>query len=325
MSAPANAPGTWPELIHSFGTTAESWQGTKAQLQAAGIGVGLAFPGESGIKGQVACKCPLGFEVSVCRYDWDPEGVFRASSHYVPEPTEEEEPTPFAPGVTRRRSYWSWEYVGTADALVAAGLARHDQFPGQPGRPKMQVSYRADGQACSSSPHGSTQVRIRKKGKQVFEISVGFNEAECEERKAQREAAKEAHLKACEAVREERRRLRNIAAQVTDDPAEALETFRSEQGEHLDFLLRMVWQFLTKQEGAFSFDLPEGGEEYELVAGAFDQLREVVQTATIVKDGKALALVRNRKRLTAARSDAGLQQFLGDACRLRLVHSEGQS
>jgi hypothetical protein len=33
-------------------------------------------------------------------------------------------------------------WYGSADALVAAGLARVDELPGQPGRPKLSVAYR---------------------------------------------------------------------------------------------------------------------------------------------------------------------------------------
>jgi len=33
-------------------------------------------------------------------------------------------------------------WVGSADAIIAAGLARLDEFPGQPGRPSSKVTYR---------------------------------------------------------------------------------------------------------------------------------------------------------------------------------------
>lgn len=61
------------------------------------------------------------------------------------------------------------QYIGTAAALVAAGLAELHQFPGQPGRGKCMASYAADGapvpKGCSlrNSPRG-THLQIARRG-----------------------------------------------------------------------------------------------------------------------------------------------------------------
>lgn len=47
------------------------------------------------------------------------------------------------PGVAMKKGeWWTDFYSGTAEALIAAGLATPDEFPGQPGRPKSSVAYR---------------------------------------------------------------------------------------------------------------------------------------------------------------------------------------
>jgi hypothetical protein len=64
----------------------------------------------------------------------------------------------FAPGVTLRESTHSDIYVGTADALVTAGLMKADQFPGQPGMRKVVVTIFADG----TLPAGAPTVKHRR-------------------------------------------------------------------------------------------------------------------------------------------------------------------
>lgn len=51
----------------------------------------------------------------------------------------------FAPGVLLVRAICSDDYTGTAEALLAAGLVRVDQLPGQPGNGLTMVSFHADG------------------------------------------------------------------------------------------------------------------------------------------------------------------------------------
>lgn len=74
------------------GSRGESWTGTKAQLQAAGLGVGMLFPGEPGAKKRILCKCPMGFEFSVRQHSDKVKaaaGLFDAISWYEPHETGE--------------------------------------------------------------------------------------------------------------------------------------------------------------------------------------------------------------------------------------------
>lgn len=49
------------------------------------------------------------------------------------------------PGVFREPSYKAAMYTGTAEALMAAGIAQDGQFPGQPGNPKTMCTFNAAG------------------------------------------------------------------------------------------------------------------------------------------------------------------------------------
>lgn len=80
------------ELRMECGSWGESWTGTKAQLQAAGLGVGMFFPGEPGAKKKVVCKCPLGFEFEITQHIDKfkaAAGLFAAYSKYEPQETKE--------------------------------------------------------------------------------------------------------------------------------------------------------------------------------------------------------------------------------------------
>lgn len=60
-------------------------------------------------------------------------------------PTWDHGPIDYAPGVIVYRKRHRDEYFGLADALIAAGLCRADQFPGLPGRNINSCTYWPDG------------------------------------------------------------------------------------------------------------------------------------------------------------------------------------
>lgn len=85
----------------------------------------------------------------------------------------------FAPGVTFRESLRSDIYVGTADALVTAGLMKEGQFPGQAGMRKVVVTIFADGTLPTGAPTAnhrrageSGAMRVRRASKTTFRVSV---------------------------------------------------------------------------------------------------------------------------------------------------------
>jgi hypothetical protein len=91
---------------------------------------------------------------------------------------------PFVTGVTFHEAVSGDVYVGTADALITAGLATSIQLPGQPGCPRKTTSVVfADG----SMPTGSCNTsyskgrlpgakHIRRASKNVYEVTVQISE-----------------------------------------------------------------------------------------------------------------------------------------------------
>lgn len=78
-------------LRTEYGSWGESWTGTKAQMQAAGLGIGMLFPGEPGAKKKVVCKCPIGFKFEVRQHIDKVKaaaGLFTAHSRYEPQETD---------------------------------------------------------------------------------------------------------------------------------------------------------------------------------------------------------------------------------------------
>jgi hypothetical protein len=77
-------------------------------------------------------------------------------------------------------------YIGTAAALVLAGIVRQDQLPGQPGRGAMSAAYLADG---SPKKRGSTlcvslpgTLRIVRTGADRFRVTLAVSEPEQQQR-----------------------------------------------------------------------------------------------------------------------------------------------
>lgn len=64
----------------------ERFVGTKEQLQAVGIGVGVAFPGEPGAQPrQITVRDPRGFKAQIARaYPWQGAGRYRVNIHFPP-------------------------------------------------------------------------------------------------------------------------------------------------------------------------------------------------------------------------------------------------
>jgi hypothetical protein len=91
----------------------------------------------------------------------------------------------YAPGVRVTEYFYCNEYCGTAEALVSAGLARLDQFPGQPGMGKSCVTFYG-GERLIRKPCNRDEkyLHIQKYGKK-FTVKHGVSkEIEAERRVA---------------------------------------------------------------------------------------------------------------------------------------------
>ena len=169
----------WGELIY----------GTKEEINALGIGVGRAFPGEvGGPKRKLSIHDPRGLPCEINR--WHDSDSFSARISFPGREYNWATPKEHANGIAIRECpHWD-EYVGTAESLVAAGLARPEYFPGQPGMRKHTTTIYADGIVADCPPgSGHDQKRgqagarsISKKSNNIFVIQVRISHEESERR-----------------------------------------------------------------------------------------------------------------------------------------------
>jgi hypothetical protein len=310
-----------------FSGCAESWAGTKAQFQAAGLGVGLTFPGEPGAPEKVRCKCPLGFEFVIRLPDYDrakrEARIYTAHSWYYPRREESKQFEAHSPGVLRK--VWTPDgydassdtFEGTADALVAAGLVPDVRyFPGRPGVNKTQATYLKDWRPASTANGQDWGATIRKRGNSGrFSMEISVSKQEFERRKALSKARDEERQQNELRLSAERQQLRQAAA-----PETSADDFRAERARRAEFSLNFLWSdVFGRDDGALSFDIPKESELRDNLAEAFQTIRDAVQEADILQDKKQVAAARTRLKLVAARNDKGLQSLLQNAQHLRLV------
>ncbi|CAN5713448.1 hypothetical protein BH10PSE18_BH10PSE18_07880 [soil metagenome] len=89
-------------------------------------------------------------------------------------------------------------YIGTAQALLDAGIVTLDQLPGMPGMPKISVSF-LDGEQLprqARAVHDERWMRVSLYGNKVI-VSKGISAEERERREVEKAAADEAKRKAC--------------------------------------------------------------------------------------------------------------------------------
>lgn len=169
-------------------------EGTKAQLQALGLGSGLPFPGEPGApKRSMRVRDRRGYKCEIRLGYGDPTGIFNARVYFPnwPERPAREKSAEFPhPGVRKTLS-WRWDsFKGSMTDLVAAGLALPNQFPGQPGMRKCCVTIFADGAVASGPPTANYRKRhepgarwIQRISAHSFEICIVISHEEAERRR----------------------------------------------------------------------------------------------------------------------------------------------
>ncbi|WP_342616964.1 hypothetical protein [Rhodoferax sp. GW822-FHT02A01] len=156
----------------------EWWRGTKTQLQATGIGLGAAFPGEPGVAKSVDVVDLRGLRVKIDSKDRSlPCGVFFATCRFIEDKEDDaylyEDDGCLQPfdGVTLRRCLYGCNiYRGTAEALVAGGLIVDEKLPGRPGRGKLQCTYRLE---CMNG-----EMVVNRMGKNRYQIRMSVAEDE---------------------------------------------------------------------------------------------------------------------------------------------------
>jgi hypothetical protein len=168
----------WGDLIY----------GTKAELQALGIGVGQAFPGEDGgPKRTLNVTDPRGFSTKIKR--WFSSKSFSASIKFPGRemPTWGNGWTTIAHGARFKDCYATRYIRGSSEALVALGLLEPHQFPGMPGMRKVRVTIFPDGSTANGHPqgtdprsrlHGARHVEMA--GKREFQVRIKLSDEDAQ-------------------------------------------------------------------------------------------------------------------------------------------------
>lgn len=175
-----------PELKYNLQPWGDIIYGTKEQLQSIGLGAGISFPGEAG----ETCKKikvvdPRGFTATIDRASHKGDEVYFACIRFPgrDNPSWEAEWKPYSFGVKKKDSVRGDEYIGTGEALAAAGLVRMDQLPGQPGMRKVAVSFRPDGSVATDNKNIHELVKtITKSHKTRYTVWVKISDEEEEKR-----------------------------------------------------------------------------------------------------------------------------------------------
>ncbi len=293
----------WGDLIY----------GTKEQLQRIGIAVGMAFPGEpNGPKRRLRVTDPRGLTATVEASGYFGEGIFGVS---IPFPDRDKPAfsSTFAPGVKKEEFPWGDSYTGTALSLVAAGLVRHGQFPGQPGMRKTIVTILPDGSLPKGAPTANCPearepgaISIYKKSKTTFEVHVILPNAEQERRRdghsrAEREwenrmmsLPRPAPL--C-STNQERKEIQAATALVASWPKSPAEFRESVRGRTDVVLMMLEGTLLDGVHGGYRYNDATARKIKALVG----QLRGLIEGGGIEKD-----LELRKQQIPACISDSAL-------------------
>lgn len=197
--------------------------GTKAQLNAAGFGRGCVFPGEPNAP-KNRCSLPLahGYKRVEVMVEWrvpQSERPFAERTfdvlacHLASDRFALEKRTLFAPGVKLRKTNFTDDYIGAAQALIQAGLIEDCQLPGMPGCGKCTTTFDADGKIFKRGSFSWRQpgFKVVRKYGNTIEVSVLVTTAEKEARIALDDARRRAYELQCLDAKRKAQALQNAS------------------------------------------------------------------------------------------------------------------
>lgn len=325
---------------HSEYEWGELWEGTKTQMQAVGIGIGVKFPGEpGGPKRSVKTTNHRGDEITIAKEVSDEEGIYRAQMSYRKSNSWERSsllgPEQFAPGVVVIRDTCGYdEYKGSADALVAAGVIDRNKLPGMPGRGTTMTSFNRDGSARAvGSSSGDHCMVARRNGKDRFSVTIYLGDEERERRKPTAEVVDARWVRENATARQKRYPARSMAAgdsqsltfqdgrapNAADEVAKYIRSFnpktapahREKVQRSLQVHLRIVFDYA----GHPDFVTANTAPNFKYTREALDKMMKAAQElVSIFRDGEIVPTSEFSKErrdiAAAAQSDAPLQDML---------------
>jgi hypothetical protein len=195
-----------------------------------------------------------------------------------------EDPCPsreFAPGVSVQIFDWGRIFKGTRDALIGAGLAAPDWFPGEPGQFKT-IGYRRP---------GDNSCFVSRTSKNRFELRLRFTESELQARRERFELD--------QAQQQERRELAALPA------------------SHAEYRKRVEGSFLEYMRFFELSALVDGNSGYRYAPEAVQAFHEgVAELLQVLRESRTLFDARQRERYISgvrartAKADVALQGFL---------------
>lgn len=213
---------------------------------------------------------------------------------------------------------WGNLYRGTAEALIAAGLVRLDQLPGQPGRGRTTTAYFADGTMSTlgrgrKPPDGPGCMLIRKTSARRYSVYIDADEAEIERRRVQYEKGRQRRQQE-HTAQLERERNREAAAKAGMSEREfALKDFCRDEADFRQravgsadaakYLMRGLLMDGGIARGGFRFDEATKRRHAMLMSAVDDLLR----TGTVIFDQEKCDQ-EERKALAAAGLDGSVRE-----------------
>lgn len=208
-------------------------------------------------------------------------------------------------GLTVERGHLGlWDtYSGTAEDLIAAGVVRLDQVPGQPGRPKTAATYYAgEPIAKRGAPCDEQYLHIYRRSARRFDVIVGLSENEKQRRRESKARA------------EELRRSREVQARAEFELFCMPHTHEDYRSQAIKELRNAIKLFCTQQMGprewnGFRYDEDAIGD-FNVAA---EDLVEILEQGTTLfckeRHAARIAAIKGK----TARADAPLQRFLATA------------
>jgi hypothetical protein len=202
-----------------------------------------------------------------------------------------------APGVLVSHELGADCFTGTAQDLVAAGLVRMEQLPGQPGGPKYAATYYAGvrRQTKEFTPKDENYLHIlRPASGSKIRVTVGLSDSERRRREAIRDA---------QADKE-----RVDRASAAFDIAPGSQKDYRQTGKRLSW---MLWRLASSEQRGEDWSLFDWELEADAAAKMNDLLRQVWD---LFDQAEVAELDPHRAAFRRARADTTFQDFLKQQC-----------